>query len=112
MFMDIVTHKFIYNSTYKIVVRIIILNHSIKEHDQSVCKIDFFCEHRIKKKEIYFIYEKNMRNYLLHASIVMLKQSATKKTAFTRAPSTSARAQPNVFFDHFFGDIYSRRGKQ
>lgn len=35
----------------------------------------------------------------------MLKHSATKNTAFTRAPNTSARAHPNVFFDHFFGDI-------
>lgn len=42
---------------------------------------------------------------LLHASMVMLKQMATRKTAFTRAPNTSALAQPNVFFDHFFGDI-------
>lgn len=39
------------------------------------------------------------------ASIKMEKQSATRKTALTRAPRTSARAQPNVFFDHFFGDI-------
>lgn len=55
---------------------------------------------------------KNMENmeilfgtYRLHASMVMLKQSATKNTALTNAPNTSARAQPNVFFDHFFGDI-------
>lgn len=41
----------------------------------------------------------------MHASIVILKQSATKNTALTRAPSTSARAHPNVFLDHFFGDI-------
>lgn len=52
----------------------------------------------------YHILPKNV-TYRLHASIVMLKQSATRKTAFTRAPSTSARAQPNVFFDHFLGDI-------
>lgn len=36
------------------------------------------------------------------------KQSATKKTALTRAPRTSALAQPNVFFDHFFGDICNK----
>lgn len=48
------------------------------------------------------------KNYLLHASIVMLKHSATRKTALTNAPRTSARAHPNVFLDHFFGDIYSR----
>lgn len=28
-----------------------------------------------------------------------------RNTEFTRAPNTSARAHPNVFFDHFFGDI-------
>ena len=33
------------------------------------------------------------------------KQSAIKKTAFTNAPNTSARAHPNVFLDHRFGDI-------
>lgn len=43
--------------------------------------------------------------HLLQASMVMLKHKATKNTALTRAPNTSARAQPNVFFDHFFGDI-------
>lgn len=46
--------------------------------------------------------------YLLQASMVILKHNATKKTAFTNAPNTSARAQPNVFFDHFFGDIYMK----
>lgn len=50
--------------------------------------------------------------YLLHASIVMLKHSATKKTALTRAPNTSALAHPNVFLDHFFGDIYFKLNKQ
>jgi hypothetical protein len=35
----------------------------------------------------------------------MEKHKATRNTAFTNAPNTSARAQPNVFFDHFFGDI-------
>lgn len=44
-------------------------------------------------------------SYRLHASMVILKQRATRNTAFTSAPSTSARAQPNVFLDHFFGDI-------
>lgn len=39
-------------------------------------------------------------------SIVILKQSATKNTALTSAPRTSARAQPNVFLLHFFGDIW------
>lgn len=43
--------------------------------------------------------------HLLHASIVILKHNATRNTAFTNAPNTSARAHPNVFFDHFFGDI-------
>lgn len=43
--------------------------------------------------------------YLLQASTVIEKHKATKKTAFTNAPSTSALAHPNVFFDHFFGDI-------
>lgn len=42
---------------------------------------------------------------LLQASIVILKHNATKNTALTKAPNTSARAHPNVFFDHFFGDI-------
>lgn len=37
--------------------------------------------------------------------MVILKHNATKNTAFTKAPNTSALAQPNVFFDHFFGDI-------
>lgn len=46
-----------------------------------------------------------VKYYLLQASIVMLKHSATRNTAFTKAPKTSALAQPNVFFDHFFGDI-------
>lgn len=53
-----------------------------------------------------------IENYLLHASIVMLKHSATKNTAFTRAPNTSARAHPNVFLDHFFGDICKTKTKQ
>jgi hypothetical protein len=35
----------------------------------------------------------------------MEKHKATRNTAFTSAPSTSALAQPNVFLDHFFGDI-------
>lgn len=63
----------------------------------------------------------------LHASIVILKHRATKNTAFTRAPRTSARAHlkqgktvksgitqnfqippyPKVFLDHFFGDIFT-----
>jgi hypothetical protein len=43
--------------------------------------------------------------HLLQASTVMEKHNATRNTAFTNAPNTSARAQPNVFFDHFFGDI-------
>lgn len=37
--------------------------------------------------------------------MVMLKHRATRKTALTKAPKTSALAQPKVFFDHFFGDI-------
>jgi len=44
--------------------------------------------------------------HLLNASTVIEKHNATRNTAFTSAPKTSARAQPNVFFDHFFGDIY------
>jgi len=44
--------------------------------------------------------------HLLKASTVIEKHNATRNTAFTSAPRTSARAQPNVFFDHFFGDIY------
>jgi hypothetical protein len=44
-------------------------------------------------------------SHLLHASTVIEKHRATRKTALTRAPSTSALAQPNVFLDHFFGDI-------
>jgi hypothetical protein len=43
--------------------------------------------------------------HLLQASTVIEKHNATRNTAFTSAPNTSARAQPNVFFDHFFGDI-------
>lgn len=42
---------------------------------------------------------------LLHASTVIEKHIATRNTAFTNAPNTSALAQPNVFLDHFFGDI-------
>lgn len=45
---------------------------------------------------------------LLTASTVILKHNATRNTALTNAPKTSARAQPNVFFDHFFGDIYEQ----
>lgn len=45
---------------------------------------------------------------LLQASTVMEKHKATRNTALTRAPSTSARAHPNVFFDHFFGDIWNK----
>jgi hypothetical protein len=44
--------------------------------------------------------------HLLKASTVIEKHNATRNTAFTNAPKTSARAQPKVFFDHFFGDIY------
>ena len=44
--------------------------------------------------------------HLLKASTVIEKHNATRNTAFTSAPRTSARAHPNVFFDHFFGDIY------
>ena len=33
------------------------------------------------------------------------KQSAHKNTALTSAPKTSALAQPNVFLDHFLGDM-------
>jgi hypothetical protein len=47
--------------------------------------------------------------HLLQASTVIEKHNATRNTAFTNAPSTSARAQPNVFFDHFFGDIYKNK---
>lgn len=62
--------------------------------------------------------EENVNDeYLLHASTVMEKHKATRNTALTSAPSTSALAQPNVFFDHFLGDIYSTtnslmKGKQ
>jgi hypothetical protein len=52
------------------------------------------------------IYEIQILPHLLNASTVMEKHNATRNTAFTSAPKTSARAQPNVFFDHFFGDIY------
>lgn len=41
----------------------------------------------------------------LSASTKIEKHRARRKTALMRAPSTSARAQPKVFFDHFFGDI-------
>lgn len=44
----------------------------------------------------------------LHASTVILKHSATRNTALTRAPSTSALAHPKVFLDHFFGDIWKK----
>jgi len=50
--------------------------------------------------------------YLLQASTVIEKHKATRKTAFTRAPRTSARAQPNVFLDHFFGDICGHNRSQ
>lgn len=46
---------------------------------------------------------------LLHASTVIEKHRATKNTALTRAPRTSALAQPKVFLDHFLGDIYVYR---
>ena len=42
---------------------------------------------------------------LLMDSIRMEKQRATRKTELTRAPNTSALAQPKVFLDHFFGEI-------
>lgn len=44
---------------------------------------------------------------LLQASTVIEKHKATRNTAFTKAPSTSALAHPKVFFDHFFGDIWN-----
>ena len=43
--------------------------------------------------------------YLFKDSTRMEKQRATRNTELTKAPRTSALAQPNVFFDHFFGDI-------
>merc|ERR1719188_342003 len=42
-------------------------------------------------------------------SSVMEKQKATKNTALTRAPRTSALAQPNVFLDQDFGAILTLR---
>ena len=42
-------------------------------------------------------------------STVMEKQSATRKTALTRAPRTSALAQPKVFFDQDLGAILTLR---
>lgn len=45
------------------------------------------------------------KNYRLIDSTRMEKHKATKNTALTSAPSTSALAQPKVFFDHFLGDI-------
>lgn len=50
--------------------------------------------------------------HLLKASTVIEKHNATRNTAFTSAPKTSARAHPNVFFDHFFGDIYKDKTVQ
>ena len=44
--------------------------------------------------------------YLFNDSTNIEKQSANRKTLLTRAPSTSARAQPKVFLLHFFGDIW------
>lgn len=44
--------------------------------------------------------------------MVMLKQRATRKTALTKAPRTSALAQPKVFFDHFLGDICGNKRYQ
>lgn len=52
-----------------------------------------------------FYYTQQIETHLLHASTVIEKHKATKNTAFTNAPSTSALAHPKVFFDHFFGDI-------
>lgn len=50
--------------------------------------------------------------YLFKDSTRIEKHKATRNTELTRAPSTSARAQPKVFLDHFFGDICigKRRG--
>lgn len=42
---------------------------------------------------------------LLMDSISIEKHKAHRKTALTKAPNISALAQPNVFFDHFLGDI-------
>lgn len=42
----------------------------------------------------------------LKDSIKIEKHRARRKTALIRAPRTSALAQPNVFLDHFLGDIY------
>lgn len=62
----------------------------------------------MQKNEIVILYIKcSLKGYLLQASIVILKHKATRNTALTSAPSTSALAQPNVFFDHFFGDIWN-----
>ena len=41
----------------------------------------------------------------------MEKQSANRNTLLTKAPNTSARAQPNVFLLHFFGDIWTQGWK-
>src|SRR6218665_3547969 len=48
----------------------------------------------------------------LKDSIKIEKHNANRKTALISAPSTSARAQPKVFFDHFFGDIYDPKEKK
>ena len=45
--------------------------------------------------------------YLFKDSTRMEKHRATRNTELTRAPRTSARAQPKVFFDHFLGDIWT-----
>ena len=42
-------------------------------------------------------------------STVIEKQSATRKTALTRAPRTSALAQPKVFLDQDLGAILTLR---
>ena len=48
---------------------------------------------------------------LLMDSTRMEKQRARRNTALTRAPKTSARAQPNVFFAVFFFDIWKMKKK-
>lgn len=74
-----------------------------KNGDKANCLQGVECTHT--HRHTYTPITRLQVSHLLHASMVMLKQSATRKTAFTRAPNTSARAQPKVFFDHFFGDI-------
>jgi hypothetical protein len=57
------------------------------------------------------MYQTQTFTHLLKASTVIEKHNATRNTAFTNAPNTSARAQPKVFFDHFFGDIYKDKNE-